>query len=152
MIASIATGPSQARVGIDLVEVSEVASSVAEFGERYMSRVFTERELRSCGASAGAAAAGVAARLAERFAAKEATVKVLQPGDSEVDWRSIEVRCHADGRYALHLSGNAARLARDAGITSMVVSVSHEAGLAMAVVVASCEPAQQGQLSSPASP
>jgi holo-[acyl-carrier protein] synthase len=152
MIASIATAPSRARVGIDLVEVSEVASSVAQFGERYTSRVFTERELRSCGASPGAAVAGVTARLAERFAAKEATVKVLQPGDSEVNWRSVEVRCGPDGRYQLHLSGNAARLAREAGITSMVVSVSHGAGLAMAVVVAFCEPARQGQLSAPASP
>jgi holo-[acyl-carrier protein] synthase len=74
--------------------------------------------------------------LAARFAAKEATMKVLRPRDERPDWRTIEVRRDPGGWCELALSGSAARLAHDAAIDSLSVSLSHEAGMANAVVVA----------------
>jgi holo-[acyl-carrier protein] synthase len=120
------------RVGTDLCSVDDVAESVATFGDRYLQRVYTDDELEYCGRDP----ARSAERLAARFAAKEATLKVLRPIDARPEWRSIEVRRDPSGWCELSLTGSAAALAREAGITSLAVSLSHEGGLANAVVVA----------------
>ena len=122
------------RVGTDLVRVADVADSVARFGDRYLTRLFTAHELESCG--------GAADRLAARFAAKEATIKVLRPDDLRPEWRAIEVRRHPSGACDLHLTGTAAAQASAAGITSLAVSLSHEGDLATAVVVAHVHPTE----------
>jgi holo-[acyl-carrier protein] synthase len=128
------TGGTSVRVGADLAGVQQVADSVARFGDRYLRRVYTEHEIACCPGLPSVAAAGLAAR----FAAKEATLKVLRPVDYQPDWRSIEVQRHAAGWCAISLSGHAAALADRAGIAELAVSLSHEGGMAAAVVVALC--------------
>jgi holo-[acyl-carrier protein] synthase len=122
------------RVGLDLVDVSEVATSVRHFGDRYVRRVYTSHEIACCGGSTAVVVAGLAAR----FAAKEATIKVLRPVGHQPDWRSIEVRREAGGWCSISLSGHAAALAEQAGIADLAVSLTHEGGMAAAVVVANC--------------
>ncbi|MGH9018117.1 MAG: holo-ACP synthase [Acidimicrobiales bacterium] len=122
------------RVGTDLVPVAEVADSVARFGDRYLGRVYTAHELACCQGPPSVVAAGLAAR----FAAKEATIKVLRPVDHQPQWRSIEIRRHSTGWCEVHLADTAARLAESQGIGPMAVSMTHEAGMAAAVVVALC--------------
>jgi hypothetical protein len=67
---------------------------------------------------------GAHARLAARFAAKEATRKAL--GDLRLPFHAVEVRCADDGAPELYLHGRPAPLA---------CSLSHDGGVAMAVVV-----------------
>ena len=122
------------RVGIDLVSVEGVRESVAEHGEHYLTRVYSEREVRDSTTPAGVDPE----RLAARFAAKEATLKVLRPGDVGIPWFAIEVLRHADGSVGLELAGAAATLAAEAGITELALSITHEGGFASAVVVANC--------------
>ena len=123
------------RVGTDLVPVGEVARSVARFGDRYVGRVYTRHEIACCQGPPSVVAAGLAAR----FAAKEAAIKVLRPADHQPDWRSIEVRRAEGGWCDLRLTDEAARLARAQGIRNWALSMTHEAGMAAAVVVAVCE-------------
>ena len=103
------------RVGIDLVAADSVEQSLrAAHGERYLERVYTERELGECRTSIGLDAE----RLAARFAVKEAAMKVLRPTEHDaVPWTEIEVR-HADASDAVEveLSGRAAELAAASGI------------------------------------
>ena len=120
-------------VGIDVVSVNEVASSLERFGERYISRIFTPGEAAYCRSASGRVAAE---RFAVRFAAKEATFKALRPEVSSMDWRSIEVRRHASGWCDVVLHGEAAALAACQGIETLALSMSHDAGCATAVVVA----------------
>jgi holo-[acyl-carrier protein] synthase len=108
------------RIGIDLVDVGDVRDSLRVHGERYLQRIFTEREIEDC--------RGRPERLAERFAAKEAALKVLREADEPIPWREIEV----DGE-TLRLSGRAAELAAE---LQLAVSSSHEGPVAAAVVVA----------------
>jgi holo-[acyl-carrier protein] synthase len=122
------------RVGADIARVDDVTESVARFGDRYLGRLFTAHELATC----TGAPAVVAASLAARFAAKEATIKVLRPTEATPPWRTIEVRQDASGWCELHLSGEAARLAVAAEITELAVSLTHDGGLAGAVVLAQC--------------
>jgi holo-[acyl-carrier protein] synthase len=120
------------RVGVDLTNIGEVAASIDRFGDRYLTRLFTEHELETCRGHRDAVAAGLAAR----FAAKEATIKVLQPTGVRPEWRSVEVHRAPHGACEIRLTGRAATLAQDAGITGLAVSLSHEDDLAAAVVVA----------------
>jgi holo-[acyl-carrier protein] synthase len=122
------------RVGADVAAVHQVADSVARFGDRYLRRVYTEHEIASCAGTPSVVAAGLAAR----FAAKEAAIKVLRPSTHQPDWRSIEVRRSPEGWCSMSLSGHAAKLADDAGIAEMEVSLTHDEDVAAAVVVALC--------------
>jgi holo-[acyl-carrier protein] synthase len=120
------------RVGMDIACVDDVAESIGRFGDRYVCRLFTPHEISCCVGTPATTAAGLAAR----FAAKEATIKVLRPTETRPDWRSIEVRRHKGGWCGLILFGEASRLAREAGLTDLSVSLSHEGNFAAAVVMA----------------
>ncbi|MFZ0666789.1 MAG: holo-ACP synthase [Acidimicrobiales bacterium] len=120
------------RVGIDLASVDEVEKSIARFGDRYVKRVFTSHEIDSCDSDGTPDTHGLAAR----FAAKEATIKVLRPDAVRPDYRSIEVRKHPGGWCEIELSGTAADMAEAAGVRQLALSITHEAGMAAAVVVA----------------
>jgi holo-[acyl-carrier protein] synthase len=122
------------RVGVDLAVIDDVADSVERFGARYLRRLFTEHELACCQGEPETVAAGLAAR----FAAKEATLKVLRPVGAQPEWTSIEVRRDPGGWCRLHLTRSAAELAERQGITDLAVSLSHEGGIAAAVVLAIC--------------
>ncbi len=126
------------RVGVDLVSVEDVRCSAEQFGSRYLARVFTSHELGCCPGDVSLAAPGLAAR----FAAKEATIKVLRVVGAQPEWLSMEVWRNEGGWCEMRLSGAAARLAEEARIKDMAVSLSHEGGMAAAVVVAICEPAE----------
>jgi holo-[acyl-carrier protein] synthase len=126
------------RVGVDLVAVADVAASVAQFGDRYLQRIFTPHEVASCRLTGGQPGLGPAYSfdsLAARFAAKEATVKVLRPVGARPEWRTIEVRRRGSGWVEIRLTGRAAELAIGAGIEQFAVSLTHEASMAAAVVV-----------------
>jgi holo-[acyl-carrier protein] synthase len=124
------------RVGIDLTDVSQVAHAVARFGGRYLNRLYTPHEL----ACARRGTTFDPQSLAARFAAKEATIKVLRPTGAQPLWTSIELRRLPTGACEIALSGTAAAMARSEGITSLAVSVTHEATMAASVVIATCRP------------
>jgi holo-[acyl-carrier protein] synthase len=122
------------RVGIDLVHVGTIAASLAEHGEHYLRRVYTPQEVADCTRDGEALPEPL--RLAARFAAKEAAMKVLEPGDAAVPWPSIEVVRNPGAAPTLKLRSPAADIAAQAGITAFALSFSHEDAYATAVVVA----------------
>ncbi|MBS0344532.1 MAG: holo-ACP synthase [Proteobacteria bacterium] len=115
------------RVGIDAVAVSEIERSLASFGDRFVQRMFTPHEIH--------AAKGSAERLAARFAAKEAAIKAFDMPEAAIDWRNIELRSEASGRPSLHLYGPALASARALGTEVLSVSLAHEQGMAIAIVI-----------------
>jgi len=125
-------GVASARVGVDVATVADVQASLSRFGDRYLARVFTQHEHESCTGPPPVRASSLAAR----FAAKEATMKVLRVAEEAVIWRDIEVQSGPYGAPELRLSGEAARLADAIGAQSWSVSLTHEGGLALAIVAA----------------
>jgi holo-[acyl-carrier protein] synthase len=111
-------------VGCDVVEVARMRRLLTERpGAR--GRLFTERELRDVLRGGVEEDSHVAIeRLAARFAAKEATIKAL--GGKGPALTSIEVRTDDDGAPSVWLDDRRSDLA---------CSLSHDAGVAMAVVV-----------------
>jgi holo-[acyl-carrier protein] synthase len=119
------------RVGIDLVAVEDVRASLDAHGERYLERIYTEREVADCGPPGSPDPE----RLAARLAAKEATFKVLRVGSRAMSWREAELIRGVDGEIELALGPDATALAREAGIADLAVSITHDNGRAVAVVV-----------------
>ena len=118
-------------LGIDLVETARLARILEEHGGRFEARVFTADELADCRRRKDRVQA-----LAARFAAKEACMKALGTGWSEgVGFGQIEVVRSANGRPELRLHGVAAERARSAGAVRWHVSLTHQDGIAGAVVV-----------------
>ena len=124
---------SSLRVGVDLVRIADVSTSIARFGDRYAELVFTAGERAYCVADGARAAE----RFAARFAAKEATLKVLRPSPQDgISWQSIEVRRLPEGACEIALHDAALALARRGGVVELSLSMSHEGEYAMATVVA----------------
>ena len=123
------------RVGCDVVEVEDVQDSLAAFGDRYLRKVFTAREINDCRGS------NRLHRLAARFAAKEAVIKAFAEPDMSFPWHEIEVA--RDGPLPLlRLSGTLAEAAQHRGWLSSSLSLSHADCHAMAVVVVVCRPTE----------
>ena len=118
--------------GVDLVEVSRIRGMLEWHPERFLERVFTPAE-----AEYAKDHQRRAEHLAARFAAKEAVLKALGTGwSSGVAWTDIEVRREPTGKPTVHLTGHAATLAREQGVTHWLISITHTSDLAMASVIA----------------
>jgi len=118
-------------VGTDLIEIARIAQSTARFGERFLQRVFTAREIEFCQRKKHAAES-----FAARFAAKEAGAKALGTGISQgVSWLELEVTREPGERPRLQLAGRAAERARDIGVAKVSLSLTHSRDIALAVVV-----------------
>jgi holo-[acyl-carrier protein] synthase len=93
-------------LGNDMIDIRRVERTIERYGERFLTRVFTETErLKSDGR------AGRAASYAKRFAAKEACAKALGTGFRRgVFWRDMGVMNLPSGRPTLQLTGGAARV------------------------------------------
>ncbi|GGR97589.1 holo-[acyl-carrier-protein] synthase [Streptomyces humidus] len=122
-------GMSIIGVGIDVAEIERFAASL-ERTPGLARRLFLDSELLL----PGGGRRGVAS-LAARFAAKEALAKALgaPPG---LLWTDAEVYVEESGRPRLRVSGSVAARAAELGVTGWHVSLSHDAGVASAVVVA----------------
>lgn len=118
-------------VGIDIIEIARIQRSLEDFGERFLNRVYTERERNWY--------RGRVDELAARFAAKEATSKALGTGIIGIRWREMEVLPNRRGKPVLILHGRAAERARQLGLTSFSISLTHSRTDAMAFVVAAGE-------------
>jgi holo-[acyl-carrier protein] synthase len=118
-------------VGTDLMEIARIHQSIDRFGERFLRRVFTAREIQYCQRKKNAAES-----FAARFAAKEAGAKALGTGISRgVSWLELEVSREPGGRPTLELSGRAAERARQIGVARVSLSLTHSKDIALAVVV-----------------
>jgi holo-[acyl-carrier protein] synthase len=118
-------------LGIDLVEVARIRSSVARFGDRFVLRILRPEEASYCGSHPDPAL-----HVAARFAAKEAVSKALGTGIGlEIGWHDIEVGRLVSGAPWVQLHGKGAELAKARGITSLHLSLTHTANTAAAVAV-----------------
>ena len=131
-------------IGSDLCDIARVERTLDRFGERFVSRCFTETEQRRSDRRAGRAAS-----YAKRFAAKEACSKALGTGLRRgVFWRDMGVVNLASGQPTMALTGGAAeRLAAmtPAGMVAQIhVTLTDDHPMAHAIVLISAEPAAAG--------
>jgi len=119
-------------IGIDVVEVERIESSMAEFGDRFSSRVFTEAERAYCDSQKRPAI-----HYAARFAAKEAVAKALGTGIGEdLSWLDMEIRRRDSGEPEVFLSGDGAKFAKENNLGQIKISLTHAQHYAAANAVA----------------
>ena len=118
-------------IGTDLCEVNRIQESMERFGERFLSRVYTDAERAYVERKKNRYE-----RYAARFAAKEAGMKAIGTGWSNgVRWQDFEVANLPSGRPTLRLHGRAAEWAARLGAQHVLLSLTHTQGMALAVVI-----------------
>lgn len=122
-------------LGIDVAAIDRFERALERHGPRFAERILTPRERDELADRA----ADRAAALAGRFAAKEALSKALG-APRDVWWQDVEIRRGPLGVPTLHLLGAAIPHARRLGVTRSLVSITHDGGVAAAVVVLEGEP------------
>lgn len=116
-------------IGIDVCGIARVERSLTRHGERFAAKILDEEELvlwRKKGDKP--------ASLAGRFAVKEACFKALGSPPT-ILFREVKVRSDKLGRPDLSFVGTAREAAESLGVTSSFASITHDAGVAAAVVV-----------------
>ena len=111
-------------IGLDLTEVFRFARATERSG--VLERLFTPAEL----------AGAPKERLAGRFAAKEAIAKAIGAPKGLV-WTDVEVLSDEGGRPYMKTYGTVAARLAELGVNRVFVSITHDAGVAAAMVV--CE-------------
>src|SRR5258708_1032216 len=117
-------------LGIDATDIHRIAGTLAQYGERFMRRIFTDGEVAYC-----TRRRVPAIHFAGRFAAKEAAMKALGTGHTQqVLWRDVEVIRHG-GPPQLQFHGGAARRFAKLNAQSSLLTITHSETLAMAPVM-----------------
>jgi len=120
-------GDGLTAIGVDIIEIERVESAIKQWGERFLSRIYTETELRTC--------RDRLASLASRFAAKEAVMKVLGTGGIGIGWREIEILTSVDGRPSVKLYGQALNKAAELNLKEVSVSLSDSKQHVVAIAI-----------------
>ena len=116
--------------GTDIIEIERVKESIENIGEKFLKRVFTDKEIEYCESKK----AQKYQHYAGRFAAKEAAFKAVsgQIDDKyNVCWKDFEVTNDEQGRPSIKLVG-----IDEKSIENIDISISHCKEYAVAYVVA----------------
>lgn len=116
-------------LGIDVASVGRVQGVLDRHGDRFWTRVLTATEQAQLARRRDRAVA-----LAGRWAAKEASVKAFG-GRAGALWHDFEVTRGPLGEPTMHFHGRAAVVAARLGVGRTLVSITHDAGVAAAVVI-----------------
>jgi holo-[acyl-carrier protein] synthase len=116
-------------LGVDICEIDRMDRALVRHPSM-RDRVFTPEERAYCDGRARPAES-----YAARFAAREAVIKALG-GYRRKRWQDISVSRHASGAPSIVLAGNAKVRADDLGISSVLITFTHERSLSLAFAVA----------------
>ena len=127
-------------VGSDVIDIRRIERTLARFGDRFVHRIYTDRER----ARADRRPDQRAATYAKRFAAKEACAKALGTGLKRgVFWRDMGVANLPSGQPTMQLTGGAARrleqLTPPGHVAHIHVSLTDDYPLAVGFVIISAE-------------
>jgi holo-[acyl-carrier protein] synthase len=118
-------------IGTDIVAIERFQRFVDENNTALLERIFTGQERAYCTARKECAAS-----YSGRFAAKEAFLKALGTGLRDgISWHDIEVAHDRLGKPELILSGKAIELFLEQGLSTAFLSIAHDSGTAIAMVV-----------------
>jgi len=118
-------------LGVDLVSIPRMRTTIERWQDRFVERVFTETEIAYCRARRDPTP-----HFAARFAAKEAGFKALGTGlTMGVHWRELEVRREREEAPTLVLSGRAREIGLGKGGSRMLLSLPHDGDYALAQAI-----------------
>ena len=108
-------------IGIDVVEVQRVGSSIDEFGSKFLKRIFTEKERKYCDSQKRPVI-----HYAARFAAKEAIAKAFGTGiGKSISWLDMEITRKESGEPQVVMTGAGKKFAEEINVKDIKVSLTH---------------------------
>lgn len=118
-------------MGVDIVEIYRMRDAIKKWGDSFLTKIFTPREIRYSTARRFAPQ-----HFAARFAAKEAVVKAFgEPNKHPIRWTEIEVLNDKEGKPVIAFHNDALKLKRKKKVGNVVVSMSHSENYAIANVI-----------------
>lgn len=118
-------------IGVDIVALSRIEEALSR-REGFLDRIYTPAERVAC---EGLADSTRIARLAARFAAKEAFYKALGSAQKGLSWQDVGVESDGESQPRLVPSGRAQAALEKLGATRVHLSLSHDGGVAIAMVL-----------------
>jgi holo-[acyl-carrier protein] synthase len=118
-------------VGVDLVSIERIGRVYNRYPERFLMRVFTDREAASFKKRGSSLAS-----LAARFAAKEAVLKAIGCGIGRAALKDVEIITSPGKQPQVKLLAEALNLAGERGINAFSLSMTHEPPFACAIAAA----------------
>ncbi|MEO6810959.1 MAG: holo-ACP synthase [Isosphaeraceae bacterium] len=108
-------------IGNDITECVRIGKMIAQHGELFLHRVYTDREIRFCQGRTHAIE-----HFTGHWAAKEAILKAIGAGWSRgISWTDMEVRIGLGGKPEVMVRGGAKDAAIERGIADILISISH---------------------------
>lgn len=120
---------SRGRVGIDLVPLGRIRALAERDSGEALRRMLSADEFGLSFTARGPDIPGIAGRIA----AKEAVFKLFRVAGETLPWRTTEILRDPGGWPVVRLTGRSARIAREAGVGQVEVSITHEEPWAIAV-------------------
>ncbi len=115
-------------IGNDIIEIERIESSIKEYKEKFLNRIFTKKELEYCSKYKDAIP-----HFAARFAAKEAIAKALGVGIGKtLAWHDMEILNNQEGKPEVFFSEKAKATFSN---PQVLLSMSHCKAYATAVAL-----------------
>jgi len=114
--------------GVDIVEIERVREAIEKWGDGFLTKIFTPREIDYSNSRRFAHQ-----HFAARFAAKEAVIKAFgEPRKHPISWNDIEVLNDDEGKPVIEFHKDALALKKKKKIGDVIVSLSHSKNYAIA--------------------
>ena len=117
-------------IGTDIEEIGRIKEMCERWGDKFLKRIFTSREIEYCNSLAEKYGS-----IAARFAAKEAILKAFGTGLTKgMRWQDIEILNNGNGKPMVKLHGEARKHANE---DQVLISLSHARTYVVAMAVIS---------------
>ena len=117
--------------GVDIVEVFRMREAINKWGDSFLGKIFTPREIKYSNSKRFSSQ-----HFAARFAAKEAVVKAFgEPRKHPIKWTDIEVLNDKEGKPVIEFREDALKLKKKKKVGDVIVSMSHSKNYAIANVI-----------------
>jgi holo-[acyl-carrier protein] synthase len=118
-------------IGIDIIEVTRIASSYEKFGERFLNRLLLADEIAYC-----LKHKNPVPFIAARFSAKEAISKAFGTGiGAQLGWHDMEIRRKESGEPFVILHEKGKELFQSRGAKRLLISLTHTENYAAATAI-----------------
>ena len=124
------------KTGIDIIEVNRIKENIDKFGDKFLNRIYTKKEIEYCENKNVQKYQSYAGR----FTGKEAIFKALSEcieDKFQIEWKDIEILNNDNGKPQVKLYGNLKNI--ELKQLEIDVSISHIADVAVASVVVKYE-------------
>lgn len=113
------------KVGIDIIEVDRIKNSIEDLGEKFINKIFTDKEVEYCKGTRNS----MYQHYAARFAAKEATFKAISTllkDKYSISWKNVQVVNDENGKPTLQFISLTKEIEKELNkIESLDISISH---------------------------